>query len=99
MLAKNPRITLHFTPTGCSWINLVECFFSVITRQSIRRGSFTSVRQLTDTIGAFIDHWNDHLPAVAMRRMHRSGASPASVIASALGGAVSSQAWSFSALS
>ena len=59
-LATNPRVTLHFTPTGCSWINLVECFFSVITRQSIRRGSFTSVRQLTDTIGAFIDHWNDH---------------------------------------
>jgi hypothetical protein len=37
----------------------VECFFSVITRQAIRRGSFTSVRQLTDTIGAFIDSWND----------------------------------------
>jgi len=59
-LAKNPRITLHFTPTGCSWLNLVECFFSVITRQAIRRGSFTSVRQLTDAIGAFIDNWNDH---------------------------------------
>jgi transposase len=59
-LKKNPRVTLHFTPTGCSWINLVECFFSVITRQAIRRGSFTSVRQLTDTIGAFIDTWNDH---------------------------------------
>src|ERR1022692_2488437 len=59
-LAANPRVTLHFTPTGCSWLNLVECFFSVITRQAIRRGSFTSVRQLTDTIGAFIDHWNDH---------------------------------------
>src|ERR1017187_4568131 len=59
-LEKNPRVTLHFTPTGCSWINLVECFFSVITRQAIRRGSFTSVRQLTDTIGAFIDTWNDH---------------------------------------
>ena len=25
-----------------------------------RPGSFTSVRQLTDTIGAFIYHWNDH---------------------------------------
>jgi len=59
-LAKNPRITLHFTPTGCSWLNLVECFFSIITRQAIRRGSYTSVRQLTATIGAFIDHWNDH---------------------------------------
>jgi transposase len=57
---QNQRITLHFTPTGCSWLNLVECFFSVITRQAIRRGSFTSVRQLTQTIGAFIDHWNDH---------------------------------------
>ena len=48
------------TPTGCSWLNLVECFFSIITRQAIRRGSFTSVRQLTGTIGTFIDSWNDH---------------------------------------
>jgi len=59
-LAKNPRVTLHFTPTSCSWINLVECFFSVITRQAIRRGSFTSVKELTTAIGAFIDSWNDH---------------------------------------
>jgi hypothetical protein len=51
---------LHFTPTGCSWINLVECFFSVITRQAIRRGSFTSVKELVAAIGAFIDSWNDH---------------------------------------
>lgn len=59
-LAKNPRVTLHFTPASCSWLNLVECFFSVITRQSIRRGSFTSVKELTTAIGAFIDHWNEH---------------------------------------
>src|SRR5215475_2484327 len=59
-LAKNPRVTLHFTPTGCSWLNLVECFFSVITRQAIRRGSFTSVKDLTSAIGAFIDNWNQH---------------------------------------
>jgi transposase len=57
---ENQRITLHFTPTGCSWLNLVECFFSIITRQAIRRGSFTSVRQLVNTIGAFIDSWNNH---------------------------------------
>ena len=56
----NQRITLHFTPTSCSWLNLVECFFSVITRQAIRRGTFTSVKELTAAIGAFIDHWNDH---------------------------------------
>jgi transposase len=57
---ENQRISLHFVPTSCSWLNLVECFFSIITRQAIRRGSYTSVRQLTNTIGAFIDHWNDH---------------------------------------
>ena len=48
------------TPDSAPESRLIECFFSIITRQAIRRGSFTSVRQLTQAIGAFIDHWNDH---------------------------------------
>lgn len=63
--ARHQRVTLHFTPTGCSWINLVECLFSVITQQAIRRGSFTSVKELVAVIGAFIDSWNDHPRAFA----------------------------------
>jgi transposase len=58
-LAKHPRITLHFTPTSGSWLNLVEVFFGIITRQASRRGSFTSVKQLTDAIRRFIDGWNE----------------------------------------
>jgi transposase len=58
-LAKHPRIVLHFTPTHSSWMNLVESFFSIITRQAIRRASFTSVRQVTDAIRTFIDGWNE----------------------------------------
>jgi transposase len=58
-LARHPRITLHFTPTSGSWLNLVEVFFSVITRQAIRRGSFTSVKDLIAAIEDFIDGWND----------------------------------------
>jgi transposase len=58
-LAKNPRITLHFTPTSGSWLNMVEIFFGIITRQAIRRGSFDSVRDLTNAIRRFIDGWND----------------------------------------
>jgi transposase len=58
-LAKNPRVTLHFTPTSGSWLNLVEVFFGVITRQAIRRGSFDSVKQLVGAIRAFIEGWND----------------------------------------
>lgn len=58
-LEKNPRVKLHFTPTSGSWLNLVEVFFGIISRQAIRRGSFDSVRQLTSAIRAFIEGWND----------------------------------------
>jgi transposase len=58
-LARNPRITMHFTPTSGSWMNMVEIFFGIITRQAIRRGTHRSVADLTDAIGRFIDGWND----------------------------------------
>jgi len=58
-LAKNPRITMHFTPTSGSWLNMVEIFFGIITRQAIRRGTFTSVKDLIAAIGIFIDAWNE----------------------------------------
>ena len=37
---RHPRITFHFTPTSASWMNQVETWFGVLTRQAIRRGSF-----------------------------------------------------------
>jgi len=58
-LDRNPRVTLHFTPTSGSWLNMVEIFFGIITRQTIRRGSFTSVKDLITAIRRFIDGWND----------------------------------------
>jgi transposase len=58
-LARHPRITLHFTPTSCSWMNMVEIFFGIITRQAIRRGTFTSVPDLIAAIRTFIDGYND----------------------------------------
>ena len=56
---ENQRITLHFTPTSCSWLSMAEIFFGIITRQAIRRGSFRSVRGLTAALGAFIYACND----------------------------------------
>jgi transposase len=58
-LARHRRVTLHFTPTSGSWLNLVEVFFGIITRQAIRRGSYASVPQLVAAIRAFIDGWNE----------------------------------------
>ena len=57
-LAKHPRVHLHFTPTSASWMNLVEVFFAIITRQAIRRGSFPSVADLVAAIRRFCDAWN-----------------------------------------
>jgi transposase len=58
-LETHKRITMHFTPTSGSWLNMVEIFFGIITRQAIRRGTFTSVKDLTGAIGIFIDAWNE----------------------------------------
>jgi len=53
-LAENPRIHLHFVPTSCSWLNLVERFFALITTRRIRRGCFTSVKDLERAIRDFL---------------------------------------------
>jgi len=45
-LEENPRVHLHFTPKGASWRNLIEAWFGILTRKSIRRGSFPKVSAL-----------------------------------------------------
>ncbi|MBB4133937.1 IS630 family transposase [Gordonia humi] len=58
-LEQHPNIHIHFTPTSGSWLNLVEVWFGIIDRQAIRRGVFTSVKDLNAKIRAFINGWND----------------------------------------
>lgn len=57
-LADNPHVSFHFTPVGSSWMNQIETWFGIITRQSIRRGTFTSVKVLIKRIRDYIAHWN-----------------------------------------
>jgi len=58
-LADTPRVSVHFTPTHASWMNLVEVWFSIIERQAIHRGTFGSVKDLNAKIRAYIEGWND----------------------------------------
>jgi hypothetical protein len=55
---------------------MVEIWFGIIERQAIRRGSFTSVADLTAKIRAFINSWNPsppvHLDQARRRQPHRS---------------------------
>jgi putative transposase len=57
-LAARPRFHIHFTPTYSSWLNQVEIWFNIITQRAIRRGTFRSVRDLTQKIEAFVKHYN-----------------------------------------
>ena len=55
MAGSNPHVHFHFTPIGSSWINQIETWFGIITRQSIRRGTFASVTVLVKQIRDYID--------------------------------------------
>jgi transposase len=59
-LAAHPRFQLHFTPTGASWLNLVERWFAELTERKLRRGAHRSVRELNADIRAWLEHWNDN---------------------------------------
>ena len=53
-LAAHPRFTVTYTPKHASWLNMIELFFSVLTRRLLRRGEFTSRQDLADKILNFI---------------------------------------------
>jgi len=59
-ILKRPRFHLHFTPTGSSWINLVERWFAALTDKQIRRGSHRSTRQLQAAIYDYLAICNEN---------------------------------------
>jgi transposase len=59
-LSTHPAVHFHFTPKGASWLNMVEAWFGILTRKSVRRGSFDTVRALVRHIQRYIEDWNAH---------------------------------------
>ena len=56
--AKRPRYHVHFTPTYSSWLNQVETWFGIITRKTIRRGSFRGAKELAEKIDPFVKNYD-----------------------------------------
>lgn len=52
------RIVFHYTPKHSSWMNQVEIWLSILVRKLLKRGSFSSVEELTQKVLAFIDYYN-----------------------------------------
>jgi transposase len=59
-LRRHPRFHMHFTPTGCSWLNMVERFFRDLTENRLRRGVFRSVEELIIAIDEYIGRHNEN---------------------------------------
>lgn len=58
-LERHPRVHFHFTPTSASWMNMVEIWFSILTKQQVRRGVYHDVPELIAAIEYFIEGYNE----------------------------------------
>ena len=59
---KSHQVTFVYTPKHCSWLNQIECWFSIITRRLLnKRASFKSIEQLEQKIWGFISYYNQFL--------------------------------------
>ena len=59
-LAQHPKVTFHYTPTHASWTNLVECFFSILTRQGLQQAVHKSGKELERFLKAYFTEYNQH---------------------------------------
>ena len=59
-LNKHRRFVIHYVPTSCSWLNLIERWFAELTNKRIRRDSFFSVDELIAAINEFLSAWNEN---------------------------------------
>ena len=57
-LARHPNVHFHFTPTHASWLNQIECWFSILVRAALSGASFTSPQELRQAIDDFITSYN-----------------------------------------
>lgn len=56
----NKRIVFHFLPFHASWLNQIEIWFSFLSRDLLRRGSFTSKKDLKQKLFHYIQDYNRH---------------------------------------
>ena len=62
---RRARWHLHFTPTSASWLNLIEAWFSVLTRKALANNSFNSVAEFTETIDIWAQNWSENPQPIA----------------------------------
>ena len=72
-LAAHPNVFFHFTPTSASWLNMVEIWFGLLTRKSLRGASFKDTEQLRQAIEDFIAVYNPTAKPFVWRKREVKG--------------------------
>jgi transposase len=80
-LARHNNVHLHFTPTHASWLNQIECWFSILSRRALRGASFTSPRQVREAIDRFIAAYNENAMPFEWRKRDVQNVHPRSFYA------------------
>jgi transposase len=57
-LGRHPRVKFHYTPTHASWLNLIECFFSILSKQGLAHSVQRSKQDLKELLQQFIAGYN-----------------------------------------
>lgn len=57
-VSRRRRLTLHFTPTYASWLNQIEIWFHIFSRDVVKGGVWRSKQELVDQIMFYINRYN-----------------------------------------
>lgn len=58
-LERNPQVRFHHTPTHASWVNMIECFFSILSKQGLSHSVHRSKRELKEFLAKYIENYNE----------------------------------------
>ena len=58
-LGRHRRVRFHYTPTHASWVNLIECFFSILSKQGLAHSVQRSKRELKELLNRFLASYNE----------------------------------------
>jgi hypothetical protein len=59
-LLSHPRVHFHYTPTHASWMNMVECFFSILTRQALTQSVHRSKKELKEFLIRYLKQYSEN---------------------------------------
>src|ERR1700730_12379492 len=59
-LLRHPRVHFHYTATHASWMNMIECFFSILTRQALTQSVQRSKKDLKEFLLRYLKKYSEN---------------------------------------